>query len=137
MLENLRVAAKRTGLIADVTEPAIQPRQGEAFKLHELLRGADVSKPNSKIERFPIDARLSAVDRAINNKVAAEAAVERCQLHLNECEKHLDVTKRELQEAQDRLYVELVERGAFEGVTDLTACVKRAMVKAKSEPDAE
>ena len=136
MLNKLKAAAQQSGLMAEHTAPAVQPRNGAPYKLEELLRGADVSKPNSKIERFPIDSRLAAVDNAIRNRVAAEAAVLRCQLHLEECQKQLDSADAEVKRKQDELYVELVERGAFDGVTDLTACVKRAMEKARaSEPE--
>lgn len=97
-------------------------------RLREALRNADRTMPASNIERFPIEARLSALERANSNVAVAEAAVERCQLHLEECEKQYQTALSDRTKAQQELFLNLAKCGAFEGIKDVQAFIRQCCI---------
>lgn len=133
MLKNIGNAL---GITVEHTAPPVQPRAGSPYKLQELLRESDKTQPASNIKRWPIDQQLRIVERARSELVSAEAASERCRLHLDECLKAESSKQRDLEREQNKLYTELRDCGAFDRRGDLPEWMREAL-KPVAEPDSE
>lgn len=115
------------GITSEQTAPAVQPRGNAPYKLQELLRESERTQPTSNITRWPIDQQLRIVERARSELVSAEAASERCRLHLTECQKVEAGKQRDLTREQNKLYAELRDAGAFDRRGDLPDWMRDAM----------
>lgn len=123
----LKGISNKLGITVETTEPPAQPRAAAPYKLQELLRDSERTQPASNIARWPVDQQLRIVERARSELVSAEAASERCLLHLSECQKIETARLAELQREQDKLYRELRDAGAFDRRGDLPDWMRDAM----------
>jgi len=125
MLKNISNAL---GITVEHTAPPVQPPANQKFKMAELLRDSERTQPASNIAKWPVDQLCRIVDRARADLVSAEIAVERCQLHLEECQKVVNAKMTDLASVQNKLLAELRDCGCFDRRGDLPAWMREALL---------
>ena len=107
------------------------------YELSQLLRSADRTMPGSRVERLPMEALLSHIDRANSRVVDCDAelmlietahakACEDYQVAMTEGHKRLQDAIQKRAEAQGAFIKVCKQHAVFEGMEDIQRAIQDA-----------